>query len=165
MSKALEIIEPNIDELSIEKINIGIVVSNFHADITNVLLTGAIARLKEQGLMNIQRTIVRVPGAVEIPFALQQLAQKKLFDGLIAFGAVIYGETPHFDYVCQSVTTGCQQVSLTEEIPVIFGVLTTKTHQQALDRIGGSKGHMGIEAANSLLAMLSIRTQIDSMKG
>ena len=139
---------------------VAVVVSGFNGEITEILLQGALNRFETLGMPLDRVTVVRVPGAVEIPTALQQLARRHVFDGLIALGAVIYGETPHFDYVCQWVTSGCQRVALDEEIPVIFGVLTTNTQEQALARAGGHSGHMGVEAADGLLAMVSVLEKV-----
>ena len=89
--------------------------------------------------------------------------QIKKYDAIIALGAVIHGETEHFTYVCQQVSYGVQRVMLDEQIPIIFGVLTTQTFLQAQDRVGGRKGHMGIEAAQTALAMISVKKQIQFM--
>lgn len=142
---------------------VAVVVSRFNESITEALLQGALDRFEAVGMPLDRVTVVRVPGAVEIPTALQQLASKQLFHGFIAFGAVVYGETPHFDYVCQWVTSGCQRVALDEQIPLIFGVLTTHTQEQALARVGGDRGHMGIEAADGLLAMVSVLKKVQAL--
>ncbi|NBX92438.1 MAG: 6,7-dimethyl-8-ribityllumazine synthase, partial [Proteobacteria bacterium] len=96
------------------------------------------------------------PGAVEIPLALQKLAELKQFDALIALGAVIRGETSHYDYVCNLVSSGCQKISLDSGLPVIFGVLTTETEEQAWDRCGGKHGHKGHEAADAACEMVAL---------
>ena len=101
-----------------------------------------------------------MPGAVEIPFIAKRLAKKNKHAAIIALGAVIRGETTHYDYVCQQVSDGCQHVALEYETPVIFGVLTTENDEQAWDRLGGSHGHKGVDAANCALAMQSILQQI-----
>ncbi|MHA7840613.1 MAG: 6,7-dimethyl-8-ribityllumazine synthase [Gammaproteobacteria bacterium] len=142
---------------------VAIVVSRFNEVITDALLQGALDRFEAVGMPLDRVTVVQVPGAVEIPTALQQLANKEIFHGLIALGAVVYGETPHFDYVCQWVTSGCQRIALDRQIPVIFGVLTTNTQEQALARVGGHKGHMGIEAADALLAMVSVIEKVQAI--
>ena len=104
-----------------------------------------------------------VPGAVEIPITVQKLAQTKKFQAVIALGAVIRGQTSHFDYVCQYVNEGCLRVSLDEQLPVIFGVLTAETEEQALARIGGEKGHKGIYCAEAALEMIAAMLEIEKL--
>lgn len=140
--------------------NIGIVVSRFNSDITDQLLEGALAQLFHLGFHPDQITIAKVPGAIEIPLTAQRLAATDVFEAIICLGAVIYGETRHFDYVCQQVSEGCLKVALEKDIPVIFGVLTTDNKEQALDRVGGKKGHMGREAANAAFELVSVLQQI-----
>ncbi len=140
--------------------NIAIVVSRFNHEITQKLLEGAIERLKELGFSEDRITVAWVPGAVEIPVTAQRFARVGKYEAIICLGAVIFGETRHFDYVCQQVSQGCQTVALNNDIPVIFGVLTTENMQQAQDRVGGRKGHMGREAANAAYEMVSVLDQI-----
>ena len=135
---------------------IGIVVSRFNEEVTGKLLAGAHQRLQELGFDEGQITVVDVPGAVEIPIALQRLAESKEFDALIALGAVIRGETSHYDYVCNLVSLGCQQIGLSLKIPVIFGVLTTDNEEQALDRCGGKHGHKGKDAVDAACEMVAL---------
>lgn len=138
---------------------IAIVVSEFNRDITKELLNGALLRLENKIEKN-NISVYWVPGAVEIPYATQCLARKKIYDAIITLGAIIYGETDHYHYVCQQVSNGCQRVMLDENIPVIFGVLTVQTKKLALDRVGGSKGHMGIETADTMIKMLDFKNQL-----
>lgn len=133
-----------------------IVVSQFNSDITEKLLEGALLRLQQAGIENQQLTVVHVPGAVEIPLIAQLLAKSYHYSAIICLGAVIRGDTDHYDYVCQQVSTGCQRVMLEFDIPVIFGVLTTFTEEQAESRVGGKDGHKGIEAAEAALAMANV---------
>jgi 6,7-dimethyl-8-ribityllumazine synthase len=140
--------------------NIAIVVSRFNQDITQKLHDGALQRLKELGFPDDRITVAWVPGAVEIPITAKRFALTGEYEAIICLGAVIYGETKHFEYVCQQVTHGCQTVALSHDIPVIFGVLTTDNMAQAQDRVGGKKGHMGIEAANAAYEMVSVLSQI-----
>ncbi len=140
--------------------NIAIAVSRYNSDITQKLLDGALERLKELGFSSERITVAWVPGAVEIPLTAQRLAQTGKFEAVICLGAVIYGETRHFDYVCEQVSQGCQQVALTQNIPVIFGILTTDNLQQAWDRVGGKKGHMGRESASAAYDLVSVLRQI-----
>ena len=139
---------------------IAIVVSQFNHEITKELKEGAVARLLAGGFKREDLTIVEVPGAVEIPLTAQHLAKKKQHAAIIALGAVIRGETTHYDYVCHMVSSGCQRVALDFDIPVIFGVLTTENEEQARDRVGGAHGHKGADAADCARAMVDILKQI-----
>ena len=139
---------------------LAIVVSQFNQKITQELLSGAMKRLLEYGFIEQEILIVDVPGAIEIPIAAKRLARRNHCEAVIALGAVIRGETSHYDYVCQQASDGCLQVSLEFEVPVIFGVLTTEDEKQAWDRLGGNHGHKGIEAAEAALAMHSVLQQI-----
>ncbi len=141
----------------------GIVVSQFNQEITDKLLAGALNRLFELGFQQQQIDVVQVPGAVEIPLAAKLLAETKKYQAIICLGAVIRGDTDHYDYVCQQVSHGCQQVMLTLNIPIIFGVLTTFNLQQAEDRVGGIEGHKGIEAADAAIAMTHVVKQIHGL--
>jgi 6,7-dimethyl-8-ribityllumazine synthase len=140
---------------------VAIVVSRFNQEITQKLLDGACERLQELGFNPKNLTIVWVPGAVEIPLAAQRLAKTKRYEVIICFGAVVFGETRHFDYVCSQVSDGCQKVALDYNIPVIFGVLTTDNMQQAHDRVGGRKGHAGRSAVDALYELVSVLRQIE----
>lgn len=134
--------------------SIAIIASRFNQEITERLLQGAVSRLQEYGLAEADFHIAWVPGAVELPLAAQQFAKREDCDAVICLGAVIRGETDHYDYVCQQVSYGCQRVALEYDIPVIFGVLTTDNEEQALARTGGAHGHKGRDAADTALAML-----------
>lgn len=140
--------------------NVAIVVSRFNEDITQRLCEGAITRLKELEFADERVTIVWVPGAVEIPLVAQQLARTNNHEVIICLGAVIRGETSHYDYVCEQVSNGCQKVGLENNIPVIFGVLTTDNEEQALDRVGGKHGHKGRDAVDAALEMVSVLRQL-----
>ena len=137
-------------------IHIAIVVSEFNQPITNQLLHGTHNRLNQLGIAPEQIKTVKVPGAVEIPLAAKLLAKTKRYHAIICLGAVIRGETGHYDYVCQQVSYGCQKIMLEAELPIIFGVLTTDNVAQALDRVGGNHGHKGEEAADAALAMIKL---------
>lgn len=137
--------------------NVAIVISRFNQDVTQKLYEGAIQRLQELNFKPQQITVMWVPGAIEIPIAAQQLAKTGRFEAIITLGAVILGETKHFDYVCQQVSQGCQHVALSHNIPVIFGILTVDTEEQAMDRVGGAHGHKGrysVDAAYELVSAL-----------
>ncbi len=140
---------------------IALVVSTFNQPITNALKEGTLQRLTELGFIASDITIVEVPGAVEIPLIAQLLAKKKSVQVIIALGAVIRGETSHYDYVCDQISQGCQRVMLDFEIPVIFGVLTTENEEQAWDRLGGQHGHKGRDMADCAVMMQSIKQQLE----
>lgn len=138
----------------ISHFRIAIVVSRFNTEVTEKLLAGAVTRLDELGIT--AANVCLVPGAVEIPLIAQQLAKSQRYDAVIALGAVIRGETTHYDYVCQQVSYGCQKVALEQQLPVIFGVLTTENDEQALERVGGSHGHKGRDAADAAIEMIQL---------
>lgn len=149
-----------LEKQAINDLNIAIVVSRFNQAITEKLLAGALARLAELGIAADKITVAKVPGAIEIPLTAKRFALTKQFSAIICLGAVIYGETRHFDYVCQQVSQGCQQVALTHDTPIIFGVLTTDNMLQAEERVGGRKGHMGCEAVDAAIELVSVLRQI-----
>lgn len=139
-------------------LRIGIVVARFNSLVTENLLAGALAGLRRHGVAPNAVTVVKVPGSWELPLTLATLAATKKFDGLIALGAVIRGDTPHFDYVCNEAARGIQQAQLDTGVPVMFGVLTVNTEQQALDRCEGrvmtNKGEEAAEGAVEMALLL-----------
>ncbi|MCP5152223.1 MAG: 6,7-dimethyl-8-ribityllumazine synthase [Ectothiorhodospiraceae bacterium] len=139
-----------------------IVAARFNADIVDRLLEGALACLGEHGVASTDVDVVRVPGAFEIPLAAQRLAATGGYDAVVGLGTVIRGETPHFDYVCNECARGVAAVSLQHDLPVIFGVLTTDDHAQALARAGGAHGHKGREAALAALEMVTVLGRLAS---
>jgi 6,7-dimethyl-8-ribityllumazine synthase len=140
-----------------------LVKTEWNAEVANELEAGCIKVLDEYGIRH--KTIV-VPGAIEIPFAIQQCRSvTNLPSAFIALGCVVRGDTPHFDYVCQAVTSGITQLNLSMQVPVIFGVLTVNTQQQALDRIGGEHGHKGEEAAITALKMIALKQGLEQEYG
>lgn len=145
---------------TIVKKHIAIVTSQFNSSVTQLLYQGAKQRLLEHGMPIANIVEYWVPGAVEIPLIAQQLAKTKRFAAIICLGAVIRGETTHYDYVCQQVSDGCQRVALDYELPVIFGILTTESQAQAYARTGGTVGHKGREAADAALDMIMVLEQI-----
>ncbi len=153
-------IKAEMDDLK-GSFQVAIVVSTFNESITNELKQGTLTRLQELGIEDSDITVVDVPGAVEIPYIAQKLAKQKQVEVIIALGAVIRGDTTHYDYVCDQVSQGCQRVMLDYDIPVIFGVLTTENEAQAWDRLGGDHGHKGKDAADCALMMHSITKQLD----
>jgi 6,7-dimethyl-8-ribityllumazine synthase len=137
-----------------------IVVSRFNHFITGHLLSGAEDALKRHGAVDDQITVVWVPGAFEIPLAAQKLAQSKKYQAIICLGAVIRGSTPHFDYIAAEVSKGVASVGLAAGMPVIFGVLTTDSIEQAIERAGTKSGNKGWDAALSALEMVDLATKI-----
>ena len=138
------------------EIKLAIVVSEFNHEVTSSLLEGALSEAQEQGIARGNIKILTVPGVVEIPLVAQCLAKQKTYHAIICLGAVIRGETGHYDFVCQQVSDGCQKVMLEHSIPVIFGILTTENSQQAMARAGGDKGNKGQEAVTSGLQMIKL---------
>lgn len=138
-----------------------IVVARFNSFVVESLLEGAIDALKRHGSVNDEDiTVVRVPGAYEMPVAVKKVAKKGDFDAIVALGAVIRGGTPHFDYVAGECNKGLAQVALDYELPVAFGVLTVDTIEQAIERSGTKAGNKGGEAALSALEMVNVLEQI-----
>lgn len=142
---------------------IALVVSSFNRSITEELKRGALQRLAYRGIAPQDILLVEVPGAIEIPLIAKRLAQSKQAKAIIALGAVIRGETSHYEYVCEQVSQGCQKVSLDYDVPVIFGVLTTENEAQAWDRLGGKWGHNGMNAADCAITMHTILQQLDAL--
>jgi 6,7-dimethyl-8-ribityllumazine synthase len=141
--------------------NIALVVSRFNIDVTQKLYEGAVERLKELNFSDEQISVAWAPGSVEIPLLAQRLAKTNVYAAIICLGAVIRGDTSHYDYVCQQVSYGCQRVALEHDLPVIFGVLTTEDETQALDRVGGQHGHKGRDAVDAAVEMVSVLRQIE----
>ncbi len=133
-------------------VRVAVVRAQWNSHITSVLADGAVNTLEAAGA---EAEVFEVPGAVELTFAAQSLIDTERYDAVIVFGCVIKGDTPHFDYVCQSVTQGVTALNVDSPVPVIFGVLTVLDEQQALDRCGGLAGHKGVEAATTALTMVA----------
>ncbi|MFW6386995.1 MAG: 6,7-dimethyl-8-ribityllumazine synthase [Bacillota bacterium] len=149
---------PNIIEgnLQGEGIKAGIVLSRFNDFISGRLLEGALDALNRHGVADDDIEVVKVPGSFEIPLASKKMVASGKYDGVICLGAVIRGETPHFEYVSSEVSKGVARVGLDADIPVIFGVLTTDTVEQAINRAGTKSGNKGFEAAVSMLEMVNV---------
>jgi 6,7-dimethyl-8-ribityllumazine synthase len=143
-----------------DKCKIGITVSRFNSFITNSLLEGAVDALCRHGVDKKNIDVVWVPGAFEIPLALQRQAKANKYDALIAIGVVIRGGTPHFEYVAGECTKGIGQVSLQNDVPIAFGVLTVDSIEQAIERSGTKAGNKGAEAALSAIEMINVLKQI-----
>jgi 6,7-dimethyl-8-ribityllumazine synthase len=137
----------------VKDLRVAIVRAQWNGHITSALVDGALAVFNEAGLKKGDVDVFDVPGTVELTFAASQLIEASLYDAVIVFGCVIRGGTPHFDYVCQSVTQGITYLNSDCDIPVIFGVLTVDNEQDALDRVGGPCGHKGREAAEAAIKM------------
>jgi 6,7-dimethyl-8-ribityllumazine synthase len=143
---------PNAGEM-----RFGIVVSDWNKAITWSLLDGAVKTLKKHGVTDRNIVIKHVPGSFELTLGAQFLAEYDDLDAIICLGCVIQGETPHFTYICQGVTQGITQLNLEYNLPFIFGVLTTNTQQQAVDRSGGKLGNKGDEAAVAAIKMAALQ--------
>ncbi|MFT5838061.1 MAG: 6,7-dimethyl-8-ribityllumazine synthase [Flavobacteriales bacterium] len=142
-----------------------LVVSRFNSFVVESLVDGALDALERHGEVNEQDiTLVRVPGAYELPIAAKKLAEQKKYDAIIALGAVIRGGTPHFEFVAGECNKGLAQVSLDFGIPVSFGVITTDSIEQAIERSGTKAGNKGAEAAVSALEMVNVLANIEEAK-
>ena len=139
-----------------------IVVSKFNGFVTEKLLEGCLKTLKEYGVKDRDIDVVKVPGAFEIPAIVKNLLDIKKYSSVICLGAVIRGETPHFDYICSSVSNQIGSLSAISGMPVIFGIITTNTIDQALDRAGGKAGNKGSEAALAAIEMTNLLCMIKS---
>lgn len=140
--------------------NYAIVVSRFNEFITAKLLAGAIDCLKRHGAADEQITVVWVPGACEITIAARKLAQSGKHAAVICLGAVIRGQTPHYDYVCQQVARGIGQINYDSTVPAAFGVLTCETLEQAVERAGTKMGNAGADAAQTAMETVNVLEQI-----
>ncbi len=146
-------VEGNLDG---KGLTFGIVVSRFNSFICERLLEGALDALVRHGVSDADVTIARIPGAFEIPLAAQTMAASQKFDAVICLGAVIRGSTPHFDYVASEVSKGVASVSLQTGVPIAFGVLTTDTIEQAVERAGTKAGNKGFEAAVTAIETINV---------
>jgi 6,7-dimethyl-8-ribityllumazine synthase len=140
-----------------------IVAAKFNREIVDKLVEGALAGLKQHGVKDDAIDLVRVPGSIEIPLLCQQLAETGNYTAIIALGAVIRGDTDHYDYVCQAATDGVLQAGLKTGVPVIFGVLTCQTEELALARAGGAQGNKGLDAAVAALEMADLLRRIEQL--
>ena len=137
------------------RMRIGIVVSEWNSAVTSKMLIGACNTLQKHGILPENMPVFRVPGSFELTFGAQQVAKYGDVDAVIVLGCVIRGGTPHFNYVCQGVTEGVTKLNATQDIPVIFGVLTTENRQQADDRSGGKFGNKGDESAITAIKIIN----------
>lgn len=137
-----------------------LVVSRFNSFITERLLEGALDCLRRQGVADGDLMVVRVPGAWEIPVAAKRLAQSGSHDAVVCLGAVIRGSTPHFDYVAAEVSKGIAQITLETGVPIAFGILTTDTLEQAIERAGSKAGNKGFAAAEAAIEMVNLLKEL-----
>lgn len=164
MSTSIAGAAPTLDITNVENMRFAIVTAAWNSHITHALRDGALATFKDAGLdLNEDVDTFDVPGAVELTYGASQLIEAGLYDAVIVFGCVIRGGTPHFDYVCQSVTQGVTQLNADCDIPVIFGVLTVDNEQDAIDRAGGKLGNKGVEAAQAAIAMVNFTRRVKNM--
>jgi len=147
-------------QLAADENKFAIIVSRFNEFITGKLLAGAIDCLERHGAKDEQITVIWVPGAIEISLTARKLADSGKFDALICLGAVIRGQTSHYDYVCQQVSRGVGQVNYDTGVPAIFGVVTCETIEQAVERAGSKQGNAGANAALSAIEMANLLKQI-----
>ncbi|NLL77783.1 MAG: 6,7-dimethyl-8-ribityllumazine synthase [Clostridiales bacterium] len=139
-----------------ENIRVGIVAARFNEFITSKLLAGALDALKRHDVQDENVDVAWVPGAFEIPLIASKMAKSKKYDAIICLGAVIRGSTSHYDYVCSEVSKGIAHVSLENEIPVLFGVLTTENIEQAIERAGTKAGNKGFDCAVGAIEMINL---------
>ena len=144
----------------IEGLRVAIVAAEWNGYITSALTDGALKVFADEGYPAGDIDVYHVPGAVELTYAASQLIEASLYDAVIVFGCVIRGGTPHFGYVCQSVTQGVTSLNADCDIPVIFGVLTVDCEQDALDRAGGALGNKGSEAAEAAIKMVDFTRKV-----
>lgn len=142
-------------------LSIGIVVSQFNSFITERLLTGALGALRTSGVAEDNITVAHVPGAFELPLTAKKMAQSGRYHAVVCLGAVIRGDTPHFDYVSESAARGILQAGLDTGVPVIFGVLTTNTVEQARDRAGAQFANSGANAALTAIQMANLLRSLE----
>lgn len=142
-------------------IKVGIVAARFNEFITSKLLSGALDALKRHDVQEENIDVAWVPGAFEIPLIASKMAKSKRYDAVICLGAVIRGSTSHYEYVCNEVSKGIAQISLTSGIPVLFGVLTTENIEQAIERAGTKAGNKGFDCAVSAIEMVNLCNELE----
>lgn len=148
--------------LTARDLRVGIVAARFNGLVVERLVEGALDTLRRHGVDERDITLARVPGAWELPLAAQRMARSRRFDAIVALGAVIRGATPHFDYVAGECARGLARVALECDLPVAFGVLTTDTVEQAIERAGTKAGNKGAEAAMSALEMANLLRELEA---
>lgn len=148
-------------DLLARDLRFGFVAARFNDFVVEPLIRGAIDTLKRHGATEKQIEIVRVPGAFDIPIVVRKMALSRRYDALITLGAVVRGQTPHFDYVAGECASGISRIALESGVPIAFGVLTTDTMEQALDRAGGKAGNKGADAALTAIEMANLLRRLD----
>jgi len=148
-------------QLSAEGFKFGIIVSRFNDFISSRLVEGAMDALVRHGATEEQVSVIKVPGAFEIPLTAKKLAESGRYDAVICLGAVIRGSTPHFDYVAAEVSKGIANVALESRIPVTFGVLTTDNLEQAIERAGSKSGNKGYDGAMAAIEMVNLFKELE----
>jgi 6,7-dimethyl-8-ribityllumazine synthase len=159
VSKTLE------GSLSGQGLSLAIVVSRFNRLVTERLLAGAHDAMGRHGVDQEKVDVAWVPGALELPLAARRLAERGRYDAIVCLGAVIRGETPHFDYVASQAAAGISRVALDTGVPTIFGVITANTLEQALDRAGGKAGNKGYDAVITAIEMANLLEQVEGTGG
>jgi 6,7-dimethyl-8-ribityllumazine synthase len=149
-------------ELLARDLRFAFIAARFNDFVVEPLVRGALDALKRHGATEKQIEIVRVPGAFDIPIVARKLALSRRYDALIALGAVVRGQTPHFDYVAGECASGLARIALESGVPVAFGVLTTDTMEQAVDRAGGKAGNKGADAALAAIEMANLLRRLDT---
>jgi 6,7-dimethyl-8-ribityllumazine synthase len=149
-------------ELVVRDLRFAIVAARFNDFVVEPLVRGALDALKRHGATEKQIEIVRVPGAFDIPIVVRKLGLSRRYEALIALGAVVRGQTPHFDYVAGECASGLARIALETGVPIAFGVLTTDTMEQAVDRAGGKAGNKGADAALVALEMANLLRRLDN---
>jgi len=149
-------------ELVARDLRFAFVAARFNDFVVEPLIRGAIDALKRHGASEKQIEIVRVPGAFDIPLVVRKLALSRRYDALITLGAVVRGQTPHFDYVAGECASGIARIALESGVPIAFGVLTTDTMEQAVDRAGGKAGNKGADAALAAIEMANLLRRLDT---
>jgi len=148
-------------ELTARDLRFAVVMTRFNEFVVEPLLRGALDALRRHGTADKQIEIVRVPGAFDLPIVARKLALSRRYEALIALGAVIRGQTPHFDYVAGECASGLARIALESGVPIAFGVLTTDTMEQAVDRAGGKAGNKGADAALAALEMANLMRRLE----
>ena len=147
-------------QMEAKGLKIAIIATRFNDFVVSPLIGGAVDYLVRHGANKDDLTIVRIPGAFEMPIVAKKIAESKKYDGILALGAVIRGATPHFDFVASEATKGLAHVALESGIPVGFGLLTTDNIEQAIERSGSKAGNKGVESAAALLETLRVMAQL-----
>jgi 6,7-dimethyl-8-ribityllumazine synthase len=147
-------------QLNAQGLKVAIVAARFNDFIVDRLISGAVDYLVRHGGSEENLTLVRLPGAFELPLAAQKLARSGTFDGVVVLGAVIRGATPHFDYVCNECAKGVAQASMESGVPMGFGLLTCDSLDQAIERAGSKGGNKGVEAASAMLETIRVLEQL-----